>query len=74
MAGVSSSTGVSDFAYTTDGRAEGVTALVSGGSDAIGGLGVSVLYGTEPGATSHILAQDGSFITAQNDSQIITQG
>lgn len=73
MGGVSSSTGVSDFAYTTDGRAAGVSALVSGGSDAIGGHGVSVQYGSEPGATSHILAQSGNFITAQNDNQLITE-
>jgi hypothetical protein len=69
-----SSPGVSDFAYTTDGRAAGVSALNSGGTDAIGGHGVAVQYGSEPGAISHILAQDGNFITAQNDNQIITQG
>jgi hypothetical protein len=74
MSGVSSATGVSDFAYTTDGRAYGVSALVSGGADAIGGAGVSVLYGTEPGATSHILAQDSDFILAENGNMLITQG
>jgi hypothetical protein len=67
-----SSAGVSDFAYTTDGRAAGVSALNSGGSDAVGGLGVSVEYGTEPGAISHILTQSDNFITAQDDRQIIT--
>ena len=68
-----SSSGVSDFAYTTDGRAAGVSALNSGGSDAVGGHGVAVLYGSEPGAISHILAQSGNFITAQNDNQLITE-
>jgi hypothetical protein len=67
-----SGTGVSNFAYTTDGRAEGVSALSSGGSDAIGGHGVSVQYGSEPGAISHILTQADNFITAQDDRQIIT--
>jgi hypothetical protein len=67
-----SGSGVSDFAYTTDGRAAGVSALNSGGSDAVGGLGVSVEYGTEPGAISHILTQSDNFITAQDDRQIIT--
>jgi hypothetical protein len=69
-----SSAGVSDFAYTTNGRAEGVSAVGSGGTDTIGGAGVNVLYGTEPGAISRILAQDGNIITAQNDNQLITQG
>jgi hypothetical protein len=69
-----SSVGVSDFAYTTDGRAAGVSALNSGGNDAVGGHGVNVQYGSEPGAISHILAQSGDFITAQNDNQLITQG
>ena len=71
--GISSNTGVSDFAYTTDGRAFGVSALVSGGTDAIGGHGVNVLYGTEPGAISHILAQDDSRITAEDTNQLITE-
>jgi hypothetical protein len=67
-----SGSGVSNFAYTTDGRAAGVSALNSGGTDAVGGHGVSVQYGSEPGAISHILTQADNFITAQDDRQIIT--
>jgi len=73
MAGVSSATGVSDFAYTTDGRAEGVSALSSGATDAVGGHGVVVLYGNEPGAISHILAENSNHITTESGNQLITE-
>ena len=66
-----SGSGVSDFAYTTDGRAAGVVEL-SSATDPIGGHGVSVQYGAEPGAITHILTQSDNFITAQDDRQIIT--
>lgn len=69
-----SSAGVSDFAYTTDGRAAGVSALNSGGTDSVGGHGESVVYATEPGAIAHILAQDSNKITAEDTNQLITQG
>jgi hypothetical protein len=72
--GVSSNTGVSDYANTTDGRAYGVSALNSGGTDAIGGHGVSVQFGSEPGAISHILSQDGNFIITESGDMLITQG
>ena len=70
--GVSSKTGVSDYANTTDGRASGVSAIASA-LDPIGGHGVSVLFGGEPGAVSHILAQDLDFITTEDGNQFITQ-
>ena len=65
--------GVSNFAYTTDGRAEGVSALNNGSTNSVGGAGVAVQYASEPGAITHILAQNSNFITAQNDNQIITE-
>jgi hypothetical protein len=71
--GVSSTTGVNDYVNTTDGRAAGVSALNSGGSDSVGGGGVSVQFASEPGAISHILAQSGNFITAENGNQLITE-
>jgi len=71
--GVSSKTGVSDYANTTDGRAFGVSAINSGGTDSVGGSGVVVLFGGEPGAISHILAQDLDFITTEDGNQFITQ-
>jgi hypothetical protein len=70
--GVSSATGVSNYANTTDGRASGVSAVASA-LDPIGGQGVSVLFGTEPGAANHILTQDLDFITTEDGNQFITQ-
>ena len=67
-----SGTGVSNYANTTDGRAEGVSALNDGATTSVGGGGVVVQYGSEPAAISHILTQSGNFITAQDDKQIIT--
>jgi hypothetical protein len=74
MPTVSTNTGVSDYANTTDGRAYGVSALNSGGTDSVGGIGVSVQFANEPGAISHILAQSGSFLITEGGNMLITQG
>lgn len=74
MPTISTNTGVSDYANTTDGRAYGVSALNSGATDAIGGIGVSVQFAAEPGAISHILAQNGNFLITESNDMLITQG
>jgi hypothetical protein len=71
--GISSQTGVSDYANTTDGRAAGVSALNAGAADSVGSFGVSVLFTGQPGAITHILAQDDSFITTESGNQLITE-
>lgn len=62
--------GVSNYANTTDGRAQQVNALAIAGN-AVGGKFVSVTFGNLPGAIAHILTQNNDLLAAQDNSQII---
>jgi hypothetical protein len=67
-----SSEGVSDFAYTTNGGALGVSALNSDADNPVGGLGVSVLYGVNPLVT-YIVTEDGKFLAAEDGKRLVIE-